>query len=161
MVCSFPWRSAKNWRQPKKWKTINRNRYTSEIIVNDILQEDQRKTCEEIAQEARMSVGSVYKIITNNLKLRKVAPRWVPHHLSDKQKVCRQRIAEELLHHYQTEGEEFLKRIVALDETWMWDFEPELKSQLSQWKHTVSPHPKKMLPPTIKGETDDNLCVWH
>ena len=50
-----------------------------------------------------MSVASVYRIITNNLKMRKVAARWVPHHLSDKQKACRQRIAQ-LLHHYQTEG---------------------------------------------------------
>ena len=66
-----------------------------------------------------MSVASVNRIITNNLKMRKAAARWVPHHLSDKQKACRQRITEELLHCYQTEGEEFLKRIVALDETWI------------------------------------------
>ena len=62
-----------------------------------------------------MSVASVYRIITNNLKMRKVAGRWVLHHLSNEQKTCRQRIAEELLYRYQTEGEEFLKRIVALD----------------------------------------------
>ena len=51
-----------------------------------------------------MSVSSVYRINTYNLKMRKVAARWVPHHLSDEQKACRQRIAEELLHRYQTEG---------------------------------------------------------
>ena len=62
-----------------------------------------------------MSVASVYRIITDNLKMRNVAASWVPHHLSDEQKACRQRIAE-LLHRYQTEGKEFLKRIVALDE---------------------------------------------
>ena len=50
-----------------------------------------------------MSVSSVYRINTYNLKMRKVAARWVPHHLSDEQKACRQRIAE-LLHCYQTEG---------------------------------------------------------
>ena len=89
-----------------------------------------------------MSVASVYRIIINNLKMRKVTARWVPHHLSDDQKVCRQRIAEELLYHYQTEGEKFLKRIVALDKTRIRDFDPELKSHSSQWKHTDSPHPK-------------------
>ena len=36
--------------------------------------------------------------------MRKVAARWVPHHLSDEQKACHQRIAEELLHRFQTEG---------------------------------------------------------
>ena len=59
-------------------------------------------------------------------------------YLSDEQKACRQRISEQFLHRYQTEGEEFPKRILALDETWIRDFEPELKSQSSQWKHTDS-----------------------
>ena len=36
---------------------------TSEVIVNDILREDRRKNCEEIAHEARMSVASVYSVI--------------------------------------------------------------------------------------------------
>ena len=75
-----------------------------------------------------MSVTSVYRIITNNLKMRKVAARWIPHHLRDEQKACRQRIVE-LLHRYQTEGEQFLKRVVTLDKTWIRDLEPELKSQ--------------------------------
>ena len=51
-----------------------------------------------------MSVASVYRIVTNNLKMEKVPARWVPHHLSDEQKACHQRIAKELLHHYRTEG---------------------------------------------------------
>ena len=89
----------------------------SEVIVNGILRENRRKTCEEITHEARMSVVSVYRIITNNLKVRKVAAGYVPHHLSDEHKACRQRIGKELLHRYHTEGEEFLKRIVALVET--------------------------------------------
>ena len=72
-----------------------------------------------------MSVASVYRIITNKLKMRKVAARWVPHHLSDEQKACRQRIAEELLQRYQTEGEQFLRRILTIDETWIRDFEPD------------------------------------
>ena len=93
--------------------------YISEVIVNDILREDRQKTCEEIAHEARITVAFVYRIIINNLKMKKVAARWVTHHLSDEQKACHQRIAEELLHRYQTEGQEFLKRIVALDETWI------------------------------------------
>ena len=33
--------------------------------------------------------------------------------------------------------------IVAIYETWIRDFEPQLKSQSSQWKHATSPRPKK------------------
>ena len=54
----------------------------------------------------------------------------------------RKLLAEELLRRYEAEGEQFLNRIVAIDETWIRDFEPELKSQSYQWKHSTS-RPKK------------------
>jgi len=52
-------------------------------------------------------------------------------------------MAAELLRRYEAEGEQFLNRIVAIDETLIRDFEPELKSQFSQWKHATSLLPKK------------------
>ena len=54
---------------PRRGRQSTATDYTSKVNVNDILQEVRRKTCEEIAREARMSVASVYRIITNNLKL--------------------------------------------------------------------------------------------
>ena len=34
-------------------------------------------------------------------------------------------------------------KVVAIDETWIRDFEPELKSQSSEWRGKGSPRPKK------------------
>ena len=65
------------------------------------------------------------------------------HQLSELQKTARNRVTEELLWHYEAEGEKFLNRFVAIDETWLWYFEPQLKSQSSRWKHATFPHPKK------------------
>jgi len=76
------------------------------------------------------------------LQKRKVAAKWVPHRLSEEQKAARKWVAEELLRRYEAEGEQFLNRIVATDETWIRDFEPQLKSQSPQWKHATPP-PKK------------------
>jgi hypothetical protein len=45
---------------------------------------------------------------------------------------ARKRVAEELLRRYKAEREQFLNRNVAIDETWIRDFEPQLKSQSSQ-----------------------------
>jgi len=59
------------------------------------------------------------------------------------QKAARKRVAEELLRSYEAECEQFLKRIFAIDETWIRDFEPQMKSQSSQWKHATSPRQKK------------------
>ena len=36
-----------------------------------------------------------------------------------------------------------LQRIVAIDETWIWSFEPELKHQSSEWHTKNSPRPVK------------------
>jgi hypothetical protein len=52
-------------------------------------------------------------------------------------------VATQLLDRYQREGEDFLKRIVAIDETWIRDFEPKLKSQSMQWKGKDSPRSLK------------------
>jgi len=47
------------------------------------------------------------------------------------------------LHRFHEEGNEFLQKVAAIDETWIWDFEPELKSQSSEWRGKSSPRPKK------------------
>jgi hypothetical protein len=99
-----------------------------------------------------MSAASVFRIMTQTLQKRKVAAKWVPRRLSEEQKAARKRVAEELLRRYEAEGEQFLNRIVAIDETWIRDFEPQLKSQSSQWKHAASPRPKKkMSRPTMES----------
>ncbi|VVC34914.1 Transposase, type 1 [Cinara cedri] len=75
---------------------------------------------------------------------RKIAARWVPHFLSPEQKDTRKDICRELLSRYENEKETFLDRIIAIDETWIRDFEPELKSQSNIWKGITSPRAKKV-----------------
>ena len=121
-------------------------------IVSTLLEEDRRKSCEEIAHEANMSTSSVFRIVTQTLQKRKVDAKWIPHQLSEEKKAARKRVAEELLRRYEAEGEQFLKLIVAVGETWIRNFEPQLKYQSYQWKHANSPRPKKkMSPPRIES----------
>ncbi|KAJ4436691.1 hypothetical protein ANN_16822 [Periplaneta americana] len=56
------------------------------------------------------------------------------------------RSGKALLHRYQREGDDFLGRIVAMDETWTCSYEPNLKRQSNEWKHPGSPRPKKVRP---------------
>jgi len=51
--------------------------------------------------------------------------------------------AQQLLQRFREEGNEFLQKVVAIDETRIRDFEPELKSQSSEWRGKGSPRPKK------------------
>jgi hypothetical protein len=59
----------------------------------------------------------------------------------------RNRNAWKLQHYWKNrftiEGQAFLHQIVTIDETWVKDFEPELKSQSNEWRSPNSPQPKK------------------
>jgi hypothetical protein len=98
--------------------------------VLQILEEDRRMTCEEIAHSAGILRASAYRMLTECLHKRPIAAQWVLHDLSEEQKCQRLEIAQQLLHRFR-EGNEFLQKAVATDENWIRDFEPELKSQSS------------------------------
>ena len=51
-----------------------------------------------------------------------------------------------LLDRYEREGDDFIVRIVAMDETWIRWYEPNLKRQSNEWKHSGIPRPKKVHP---------------
>ncbi len=114
--------------------------------VEQLMEQDRRWTCAELSKELLISEKSVHRILTEQLKMRKICSRWVPHCLSDEQKRNRVQIARQLRLRHRREGDAFLNRIVTLDETWARAYEPELKSQSSEWHHEDSPpksRPKK------------------
>ena len=73
----------------------------------------------------------------------KVAARWVPHYLTLDQIERRLVIGTDLLSPFTEEVYDFLSRIVAIPETWVKSYEPELKSQTSEWHTLNSPRPAK------------------
>jgi histone-lysine N-methyltransferase SETMAR len=125
--------------------------------VLQILEKDRRMTCEEIAHCARISPTSAYRILTERLHKRRVAARWIPHDLSEEQKCRRLEIAQWL--HRFCEGKEFLQKVVANDETWIRNFEPELKSQASEWRGKGSPETEKIQEDPVECETNDDFRV--
>jgi len=110
--------------------------------VADSLAQDRRATCEEISQATGISPTSVFRILTKDLQKRKICGRCVPHCLTAEQKQKRLEIATLLKQKFNVDGQTFLYRNVAIDETWVRDFEPELKSQPNEWRSSTSPRPK-------------------
>jgi len=122
-------------------------------------EEDRRMTCEEIAHSAGILRASAYRILTERLHKRRIAARWFPHDLREEQKCRRLEIAQQLLHRFREEGKEFLQKVVAIDETWIWDFEPELESQSSEWRGKGSPRPKIIQEGPVDREKNDDFRV--
>jgi hypothetical protein len=113
--------------KPGRPKTSTDERSVSPVA--DFLAEDRRATCEEISQATGISPTSVFRILTKDLQKRNICARWIPHCLTAEHKQKRLIIATLLKQSFSVEGQAFLYRTLAIDEAWVSDFEPELKSQ--------------------------------
>lgn len=111
--------------------------------VEAAILEDRRITIRQIAQEVKISTGSVETIIHNHLHMRKVSARWIPRLLTPFQKQERVECSRMNLEMCQEDESKFFKRLITQDETWVHHYDPETKSQSMQWKHLDSPPPKK------------------
>jgi hypothetical protein len=101
-------------------------------LVADFHEADRRVTCEETSQATGIPPTSVFRILTSDLQKRKPCARWIPRCLTAEQKQKGLDIATSLKQRFDVEGQAFLRRIVAVDETWVRSFEPELKSQSNE-----------------------------
>ena len=110
--------------------------------VRDLVYSDRRIQVEEIAQALCISHGSVSTILHDRLGMRKLTARWVPKSLSDEQMATRVSVCSALLKRFRSK-DDFLLRLLTVDETWVHYYEPENKAQSRQWAGPGSPRPKK------------------
>ena len=75
--------------------------------------------------------------------MHKLAARWVPKSLSDEQMATRASVYSALLKRFRSKEDDFLSRLVTVDETWVRYYEPENKAQSRQSVGPGSPRPKK------------------
>lgn len=112
-------------------------------IVSDAIEEDQRVTIRDLSEQSGFSYGTVQRILNEDLKMRRVSASWVPRLLTEEQMVSRVKESRKFLRCYNREGEQFLRNVITVDETWLFYYDPETKMQSSQWKRDKSPPPKK------------------
>ena len=110
--------------------------------VRDLVYSDRRIQVEEIAQALGISHGSVSTILQDRLSMRKLTARWVPKSLSDEQMATRASVYSALLKRFRS-NDDFLLRLVTVDDIWVHYYEPENKAQSRQWVRCGSPRPKK------------------
>lgn len=104
---------------------------------------NRRRSLRSLAQEFDVSLGTVQMVVRKQLNYRKVCSQWVPRLLTDRHKEQRMVWSVNHLLRFEEEGDAFLLRIVAGDESWCHHFEPCSKTASMQWKHPGSPKPKK------------------
>jgi len=75
--------------------------------------------------------------------MRKLSAKWVPKCLNADQKRQRCQSSEQLLEIFRRDPNDFLSRLVTMDETWLYHYDLEKNQQSMDWRHSGSPNPTK------------------
>ena len=109
--------------------------------VKIVVEQDARLSVKDIANCTGISEGSVQTFLKKRLDLRKVCARWVPHLLTEEQKIQRLKCAGELLKTYKGCNSRVISNLLTGDRTWLRLFEPQRKADNKQWKRKVKKRP--------------------
>lgn len=118
---------------------------TSEIIqqIHDMVLDDRRVKVREIGDAVGISIERVGHILHEELKMKKLCARWVPHLLTVDDKRIRMRASQASLDRFKKNKTDFVRRFITMDETWIHHYTPETKEQSKQWLEAGSSAPKK------------------
>jgi len=127
--------------RPGRPKTVT----TPEIIdqIHELILEDRRISAKSIAEQLGISHERVESIIHEDLDKRKLSAKWVPKCLNVDQKRQWCQSSEQHLEFFQRDPNDFLSRLVTVDETCLYNYDPETKQQSMVWRHSSSPRSKR------------------
>jgi len=118
---------------------------TPEIIdqIHELILKYRRISAKSIAEKLSISRERVGPIIHEDLDTRKLSAKWVPKCLNADQKRQRCQSSEHFLEFFRRDPNGFLSRLVTMDETWLYHYDPETKQQSMEWRNSGSRRPKK------------------
>ena len=116
-----------------------------------VLDRDRLLSVRLMAEEVGLLKSDVHRIITEELHMRKICAKLVLKNLSNEQKDSRVLVSRELLDRVTSEPN-FLQRVITGDETWVFEYDPTIKRQCSEWHTSQSPRTKEGPNEQIKSE---------
>ena len=94
-------------------------------------------------------------ILTEDLDVTKVCAEMVPKELTEERKQRRVTICQDLL----VRQDDILGHVITGDETWVYQYDPEMKRQSAQWKTANSPQPKNSVQIKSQNNVADFLYI--
>ena len=104
---------------------------TPEIIdrIHELILEDHRISAKSMAEQLGISRERVRSIIHEDLDMRKLSTKGFPKCLNADQKRQRCQSSEQLLEFCWRDPNDFLSRLVTMEETWLYHYDAETKQQ--------------------------------
>ena len=104
--------------RPGRPKTVT----TPEIIdrIHELILEDRRISAKSIAEQLGISREWAESIIHEDLDMRKLSAKWVPKCLNADRKRQRCQLSEQIPDFFRRDPNDFLSRLLTMDETWLY-----------------------------------------
>ena len=112
--------------------------------VQKLIEEDRHVTYREIQTSLGIGMSQIQKILHDELWVRKLISRWVPHNLSEEQKAARVTWCQKNLERFNGGTSNLVFDIVSGDETWIYSYEPDNKTQSTVWSFVNELKPTKV-----------------
>ncbi len=106
-------------------------RHTKRQQIEEALEVDRRQTLRQLSQVTGVSRMTIQRVL-KDAKFAKLAPKMIPHLLTQQQKDFRARISAKLLQEMNRDPT-VLQRIVTCDESWVFTFDPRTKQGDMEW----------------------------
>jgi spore coat polysaccharide biosynthesis protein SpsF (cytidylyltransferase family) len=87
-------------------------------------------------------IDQIVELILEDLDMRKLSAMWVPECLNEGQKRQRCQLSEQHLEFFRGDLNDFLSRLVTINETWFCHNDPETMQQSMDWRLSGSPRNK-------------------
>jgi len=111
--------------RPGRPKTVT----TPYIIdqIHELISEVRRISAKSRADQLGISRERAGSIIHEDLDMRKLSAKWVPKYLNTDQKRPRWQSSEQILEFFFARSKWFPSRLVTMEETWLYHYDPETK----------------------------------
>ncbi|CAH2002088.1 unnamed protein product [Acanthoscelides obtectus] len=113
--------------------------------VRKLIIEDRHVTYREIEASLKISKTSIQKNLHEELGVRKLVSRWIPHLLTEEQKAARVNWCQKTLDCFDSGNSKNVYSIVSGDESWIYCYEPENKRQSAVWVFQGEEKPIKVI----------------
>jgi hypothetical protein len=110
--------------------------------MRELILEDRRRTTDDLLDLSGVSFSSCQRILSQELQMKKVVAKFVPHVLTADQKQSQVDACRELKEHLEIDPDLFSK-VITGDESRCYAYDPETKQQSRECKSSNSPRPKK------------------
>ena len=117
---------------PRPGRPITASTQPNIDLVRNIIQVNPWCSYDEIEAETLLSRATIFNIVHDCLKLKKVTSRWVPHQLTEQNRQDRLRICQENLTKFK-EGKWRLYDVVTGDESWFFHRKIGSKQSNASW----------------------------